>query len=63
MVVSNIGDGGMSDRDLDRLQYLVAMLANQKRRVRYFDYEQAETAAETLAARLLELMPREKLTS
>ena len=50
MVVSDIGDGEMSDRDLDRLQYLVAMLANQKRRVRYFDYEQAETAAETLAA-------------
>ena len=52
----------MSDRDLNRLQYFVAMLANQKTRVRYFDYEQAETAAETLAARLLEVIPRDELT-
>ena len=63
MVVSDIGDGGPSDRDVDRLHYLVAMLADQRSRVRYFDYGQAETAAETLAARLLEHMPREELTS
>ncbi len=62
MVVSDIGDDGPSDRDVDRLQYLVAMLADQKSRVRFFDYGQAETAAETLAARLLELTPRNELT-
>ena len=62
MVVNNIGDAEMSDRDRDRLHYLVAMLADQKARVRYFDYRQAESAVETLAARLLEVVPREELT-
>ncbi len=62
MVVSDVGDGGISERDRNRLQYLVAMLADQRARVRYYDYEQAETAAETLAARLLELIPRDELT-
>ena len=62
MVVSDTGDRGPSDRDIDRLKYLVAMLAEQRERVRYLDYGQAEIAVETLAARLLEVIPREELT-
>ncbi len=61
MVVKNIGNGEMNDRDRDRLHYLVAMLADQKARVRYFDYSQAESAVEILAARLLEVIPRDEL--
>jgi len=62
MVVSSVGNGELSDRDRHRLNHLVAMLADQRLRVRYYDYEQAEIAAETLAARLLEVIPRDELS-
>lgn len=62
MVVSGLGPGcDLSEADLRRLRYLTALLENPDAQVRYLDYRQAEEAAETLAARLLEVIGEEDL--
>ncbi len=61
MVVEGSDEIGLSDRNESRLQSLAAMLAKPTFEVHYHSYEQAEVAAEALAARLLERIDRREL--
>ncbi len=55
MVLESGGDGSLSELDLSRLTHLAKTLEHYPE-VRYMSYEAVEAAAETLAARFLELV-------